>query len=143
MPELFIGIIIALFVYERAGCSPGGIITAGFVALYSGRVEFVLCTLLAAGATAFAMRIFSRFAALYGKRLFALCVLTGMVLSSALSSFFAVYGQGGDFAVIGHVLPGLLAKDIFSQGAGRTLTALALAVGATRLAVFAGRGWLW
>lgn len=143
MPELVIGIIVALFFYERIGLSPGGIITAGFVALYSRHWEFVLCTLLVATVVAFFVHLLSRWMVLYGRRLFAVCVLTGLVLSLAVHSFPAPYAGNREFAVIGHIIPGLIAKDMLGQGATVTLAMLALAVGVTRIAVFSGRGWLW
>jgi hypothetical protein len=143
MPELVIGIIAALYIYERIGISPGGIITAGFVALYSGHWEFALCTLLVAAAAAFLVRLLSRWMVLYGKRLFAVCVLMGLGLSMAVASFSGPYAGSREFAVIGHIIPGLIAKDMLGQGAAPTLAALALAVGVTRIAVFAGRGWVW
>ncbi len=143
MPELVLGIIIALFVYERLGYSPGGIITAAFVALYSRHWEFVLATLLIAGITAALAHCLSRFMALYGKRLFAVCVLIAISLSLALSSLTAMYAENKEFAVIGHIIPGLIAKDIYSQGTVATLASLALTVGLIRIACFAGQGWLW
>ena len=145
MPEIIVGIIIALVVHERSGYSPGGIITAAFVALYSDHWLFVLCTLLVAVATALLVRLFSRWMPLYGRRLFALCVLLGMCISLGLSSatFLQTSGLDMEFAVIGTIIPGLIAKDCCKQGFVPTFAALALAVGLTRLACFAARGWLW
>ncbi len=143
MPEIVLGIIIALFVYERLGYSPGGIITAAFVALYSRHWEFVLATLLVAAIAAILVHLLSRTMALYGKRLFAVSVLIAISLSLALSSVTSVYAGDREFAVIGHIIPGLIAKDIYSQGTVATLASLALTVGLIRIACFAGKGWLW
>ena len=143
MPEIVIGISIALVIYERVGYSPGGIISAAFLALYSRHWDFVLCTLLVAVATAFFVRQLSRWMALYGKRLFAVCVLSALTLSLAVSSLAPLYAEDREFAVIGTIIPGLIAKDCYSQGVTVTMATLALAVGLTRLASFAGRGWLW
>lgn len=143
MPEIVLGIILALFVYERLGYSPGGIITAAFVALYSRHWEFALCTLAVAAVAACIVHLLSRRMVLYGKRLFAVSVLAALVLSLAVSSVSPVYAGDREFAVIGHIIPGLIAKDIYSQGVVPTLAALALTVGLIRIAVFAGTGWVW
>ncbi len=143
MPEIVIGIIIALLVYELLGYSPGGIITAAFVALYSRHWEFVLCTVLVSLVAAVLVHLLSRAMVLYGKRLFTVSVLVALLLSLSVSSVATVYAGGKEFAVIGHIIPGLLAKDIYSQGTVVTLASLALTVGLIRIACFAGKGWLW
>ena len=143
MPEIVIGIIIALFVYERLGYSPGGIITAAFVALYVRHWEFVLCTLLISGASAVIVHVLSHYMAVYGKRLFAVSVLVALLLGLSVSSVVHIYAGDREFAVIGHIIPGLIAKDIYSQGVVATLASLALTVGLIRMACFVGKGWLW
>lgn len=143
MPEIVIGIVLALFVYEYAGWSPGGIITAGYVALYFHHWQFVAGTIAVALVSVAVVRLLGRYMVLYGKRLFCVYLLVALLLSRAAASFSGLHAGGMEFAAIGYLIPGLIAKDIHSQGAVPTLASLALTVGLIRIADFAGRGMLW
>ena len=143
MPEIVIGIVVALLVYEYMGHAPGGVITAGCMALYWPRWEFILATVLAAVVVRGLGRLLMGCMVLYGRRLFCVHLLLGLLLGQGVASFLGTGVFGVEFASIGYLLPGLIAWDMERQGHMPTLGALLLAVSITRIAVFAGEGWLW
>ncbi|MDR2869653.1 MAG: poly-gamma-glutamate biosynthesis protein PgsC [Deferribacteraceae bacterium] len=137
MPEIILGIVIALFVYEATGFSPGGIITAGYIALFISHWQFNLATLAMALLTVLMVKFLSKHMVLYGKRLFAVYLFTGLVLSQLIPQVLNSATTDFDISTIGYVLPGLIAKDMGGQGIVPTIGALVLTVGLVKIAVFA------
>jgi gamma-polyglutamate biosynthesis protein CapC len=141
---MFGGIIISLLITEATGFSPGGIVVAGYLAFFLDNPAWLAGTLAAALVTFGVGRLLETRLLLYGRRQFALYLLTGMLVGQGamlLSRGGAIFDTG--LLVIGYLVPGLIARDFARQGVGVTLLVLALAVSLTRLAVLAGEGWLW
>jgi poly-gamma-glutamate biosynthesis protein PgsC/CapC len=122
---LAIGLLFSLICYLTTNLSPGGMITPGWVALtlvedYRRAALVVLMTAL----TFVASKVLQRAVILYGKRLFAAVVLTGVVFQSTL---FLVIQR--DFPLLfahqtlGFVVPGLIAYQLVRQPPVSTLLA--------------------
>lgn len=122
---LAIGLLFSLVCYLTTNLSPGGMITPGWVALtlvedYRRAAIVVLMTALTFGAT----RLLQRVVILYGKRLFAAVVLTGVLFQSTL---FLLIQR--DFPLLfahqtlGFVVPGLIAYQLVRQPPMSTLLA--------------------
>jgi len=113
---LLIGLLLALLWAETTGISPGGIIVPGYLALYLGQPLRVLATFAAALLTLAVYRLLSRYLILFGRRRFVLMVLAGAVLSQA---WFLVLPRlleaPLELRVIGWVIPGILASNLFRQ----------------------------
>ena len=144
MHFLFIGILVSLFVTETTGFSPGGVVTAGYLALFALQPVWLAGTLAVALVTWGAVRLLGRWLLLYGRRLFAMHLLTGMLLGQALM----LAGRGlthwdWGISVIGWIIPGLLSRDFDRQGLGPTVAVTALAVVLIRLVALLGDGLLW
>ena len=144
MHFLFIGILISLFITETSGFSPGGIVVAGYLALFARQPVWLAGTLAVALASWGVVRLLSRHLLLYGRRLFAMHLLTGLLLGQAVM----LYGRGWaewDWGVnvIGWIVPGLLSRDFDRQGFLPTLAATALAVALIWLVAMLGDGLLW
>jgi poly-gamma-glutamate biosynthesis protein PgsC/CapC len=132
---LFAGIVISLLVTEFTGYSPGGVVAAGYLAMFLDRPLPLVETLVAALATFGIVRLLDLRLILYGRRRFTVFVLTGMLVSQGamlLTQGGAVLGAG--ILSIGVLVPGLIARDFDRQGVIPTLPALVLAVVLTRLA---------
>lgn len=141
---LFTGIVVSLLLTELTGFSPGGIVVAGYLSMFIFQPKWLLGTWLAALLTYGVLELAKNHVLLYGRRLFAAYVLTGIIIAQVaacllLHSKVAVLG----FLVIGYLLPGLLARDFARQGIFLTSLWLSLAMVLTRLIVWAGEGWLW
>ena len=144
MHFLFIGILVSLFVTETTGFSPGGVVTAGYLALFALQPVWLAGTLAVALVTWGVVRLLGRWLLLYGRRLFAMHLLTGMLLGQALM----LAGRGlthwdWGISVIGWIIPGLLSRDFDRQGLGPTVAVTALSVVLIRLVALLGDGLLW
>jgi len=144
MHFLFIGILVSLFITETTGFSPGGIVVAGYLALFARQPVWLAGTLVVALASWGVVRLLSRHLLLYGRRLFAMHLLTGLLLGQAVM----LYGRGWaewDWGVnvIGWIVPGLLSRDFDRQGFLPTLATTALAVALIWLVAMLGDGLLW
>jgi len=144
MHFLFIGVLVSLFIAETTGISPGGIVAAGYLALFALQPAWLAGTLLIALATWGLVRFLSQYLLLYGRRLFAMHLLTGMLLGQAVMLFSrGMTHWDWGISVIGWIIPGLLSRDFDRQGLLPTLAATSLAVVLVRLVSLLGEGFLW
>ncbi|MFD5426854.1 poly-gamma-glutamate biosynthesis protein PgsC/CapC [Streptomyces sp. NPDC127084] len=120
-----LGLLFSLICYLTTNLSPGGMITPGWLALtlvedlqraamvVAVTVLTYVCTLL-----------LQRYVILYGKRLFAAVVLTGVVLQATVMivlslEFPLMYSN----QTLGFIVPGLIAYQLVRQPKGATLMA--------------------
>jgi len=122
------GVILGLLFTELTGLSPGGIIVPGYLALFLHRPLELLLTGIAAVGTMFAVKLASRFLFLFGRRRYALCLLFGILLKLGieyLSRSAPMLNSAGSIRLIGWLIPGIIANDMYKQGILRTLLAAA------------------
>lgn len=136
---VFWGILASLLFTELTGFSPGGIIVPAYFALYFDDPLRMGLTVALALLCMGIVRLLSRYMILYGRRRFAVYLLTGMLLK-ALFAF--VYAQSPipvpNLSVsIGYVIPGLLGREAERQGIVPTLASLGVVVCLLRLAQMA------
>lgn len=135
------GIIVSTLIYERLQLTTGGAIVPGYLALFVLAPLSIIVTLATAYVTYRIVNgpIAARFI-VYGRRKFELEVIVGLAIVSVLYVIAqlqlglpplvtAVYG-------IGFVIPGLIAHDMFRQGAARTVGVLIGAVAVVATIVF-------
>lgn len=123
---LVIGLVIALVWAELTDISPGGIIVAGYFALYLDRPLRVAATLAVALLAWAAVKALSRHLVLFGRRRFVLAVLVGAVLSQAwLLALPKLFEAPVELRVIGWIVPGILASSLARQKPLPTLASLA------------------
>ncbi|MFF7729296.1 poly-gamma-glutamate biosynthesis protein PgsC/CapC [Streptomyces sp. NPDC008001] len=120
-----LGLLFSLVCYLTTNLSPGGMITPGWLALTL--VESVQRAAMVVGITVLtylATLLLQRYVILYGKRLFAAVVLTGVVLQATLyvilqQQFPLMYAN----QTLGFIVPGLIAYQLVRQPRGATLLA--------------------
>lgn len=123
---LLVGLVLALLWAEISDVSPGGLIVAGYFALYLDRPLRLAATLAAALLTLALYRLLARRLVLFGRRRFVLMVLAGAVLSQAwLLAAPELFAAPVELRVIGWVVPGILASSLVRQKALPTLASLA------------------
>ena len=128
--SIFLGILLGVIYYELVGLTPGGIIVPGYIALFLGRPWMLATTLLVALATLLFIMGLSRFVILYGRRAFLAAVLIGFLLKWGLESYLiGAAGMTYELAVIGYIIPGLIAHDMRRQGIAPTLASLLIVSG--------------
>ena len=142
-PVVFIacGIILSLLFTELTDLSPGGIVVPGYLALFLHNPLEIAFTLAAAVIVMFAVKLCSRYFLLFGRRRYALCLLLGLLFKigfQQLSFGLAFLDLGFDVRIIGLLIPGIIASDMYKQGIPRTL----LAAGTVTALVFLlATGW--
>jgi poly-gamma-glutamate biosynthesis protein PgsC/CapC len=135
LETLFIGLVLALLWAELTDISPGGLIVAGYFALYLDRPLRLAATLAVALLALAAYRFLAGHFLLFGRRRFVLLVLLGAVLSQAwLMVLPRVFDAPVELRVIGWVIPGILASSLARQRPLPTLASLA-AVAALTFAI--------
>lgn len=132
---LFWGILASLIFTELTGLSPGGIVVPAYFLLFFHDPLRMALTLGLSLACMGIVRVLSRYTILYGKRRFAVYLLSSMLLKA----LFAFAYASSPVAIpnlslsIGYVIPGLLGRDMEKQGILRTLLSLAIVVCLLRL----------
>ncbi|MEH6373467.1 poly-gamma-glutamate biosynthesis protein PgsC/CapC [Streptomyces sp. KLMMK] len=120
-----LGLLFSLVCYLTTNLSPGGMITPGWLALTL--VESLQRAAMVVGITVLTYLctlLLQRYVILYGKRLFAAVVLTGVVLQATLhvilqQQFPLMYAN----QTLGFIVPGLIAYQLVRQPRGATLLA--------------------
>ncbi len=140
-----IGLAVSLLFSEMFGLAAGGMVVPGYIALYLNRPIDVALTLAAALAAYFIVHMMSTFLILYGKRRTVLMIIMGYLVRAlfeqipfyASDQLFNLSQKFSDtpseFAVIGFVIPGLIAIWMDRQGVIETLAALVTSAVAVRL----------
>lgn len=122
---VLLGILISLGYSELTGLS-AGLIIPGYLALNLHSPQRIAYTLIISLAAMGVCKLLSRVVILYGRRRFAAMV----IVSFALSSFVGWTGfLPGGFDVIGYLIPGIIAREMDSQGVGKTLLSIAVTTG--------------
>ena len=140
-----IGLAVSLFFSEVFGLAAGGMVVPGYIALYLNRPVDIVLTVLASAITYVVVHSLSTFIIIYGKRRTVLMIIVGYLVrgllnlipfytSSTLLNFSQhLSGTPSDFAVIGFVIPGLIAIWMDRQGVLETLAALITSATVVRL----------
>ncbi|MFD7444679.1 poly-gamma-glutamate biosynthesis protein PgsC/CapC [Streptomyces sp. NPDC059909] len=120
-----LGLLFSLVCYLTTNLSPGGMITPGWLALTL--VEDLQRAAMVVGVTVLTYvctLLLQRYVILYGKRLFAAVVLTGVILQATVMivlslEFPLMYSN----QTLGFIVPGLIAYQLVRQPKGPTLLA--------------------
>ncbi|NIL98183.1 MAG: poly-gamma-glutamate biosynthesis protein PgsC [Planctomycetales bacterium] len=137
-----IGLAVSLLFSEMFGLAAGGMVVPGYFALFLNRPVDIALTLIAALFTYFVVHLLSTFIIVYGKRRTVLMILIGYLVRMMMTSLPIVdvvplqwvpTEPGSEIAVIGYIIPGLIAIWIDRQGLVETLSALITASVVIRL----------
>jgi poly-gamma-glutamate biosynthesis protein PgsC/CapC len=132
-----IGLVLSLFFSETFGLAAGGMVVPGYVALMIHHPLRIAGTVLVSLATFFAMKSFSNYIFLYGRRRTILVILLGFVfgwLSRELLYIQTNYATL-ELQTIGLIIPGLIANWMERQGVVKTVSTMILAAVFIRLII--------
>ena len=139
MVELAIGLglLFSLVTSELFGLASAGLVVPGYLALYLDQPWRLAATLLVALATWGVVRFgIGRLVVLYGRRRFAVTVLTGYALNAGLQHLVvALPSESIELRAIGYIVPGLMANTALVQGPIVTVAVTVLVAGAVRIAL--------
>jgi len=136
-----LGLAASLLYGELFGLAAGGMVVPGYVALYADKPVDVGLTLIAALVTFGFLKGLSQIAIVYGRRRTVLTILVGYIVGLGfrmwLNSQITPFTEG---AIIGFIIPGLIAIWYQRQGVIETTLSLITAAIIVRmvLVVFIG-----
>lgn len=122
-----LGLVVSLLLSEFLGVASAGMVVPGYIALFLTRPSQLALTLLAAGLTFTGIRVLGNFVIIYGRRRTAFAILLGYLLGAIVGrvgSYYVAPMEAGGEAVIGYIIPGLVAIWMDRQGVLETLGAL-------------------
>lgn len=125
---LLLGIFLSLLFTELTDLSPGGIIVPAYFAMYAYDWKRLLGTVILSLLCMVVVHFMSKYMILYGRRRYAVYVMTGVLLKFLIGSM----GAGAAFS-IGSLIPGILGRDMEKQGVPKTLVGLGIVTLLTRL----------
>ena len=136
-----LGLAASLLYGELFGIAAGGMVVPGYVALYAEKPIDVGITLLAALMTFGILKGLSQIAIVYGRRRTALTILIGYLVGLAfrmwLDSQVTPFTEG---AIIGFIIPGLIAIWYQRQGVLETTLSLVTAAIIVRMVLVVALG---
>ena len=121
-----LGIILSLVLSETLGVTAGGIIVPGYIALYLHQPIQVVLTLLVAIIVWAIIQMLGKKVFLYGKRRIVLALVLGFFFGFLSRNFIFFNQDMVSFAVIGNIIPGLIANWMDRQGIIRTTSVVIL-----------------
>ncbi|MFJ5234457.1 poly-gamma-glutamate biosynthesis protein PgsC/CapC [Kitasatospora sp. NPDC088391] len=135
-----LGLVFSLVCYLTTNLSPGGMITPGWLALTL--VEDLTRVAIVIGVTViafFATKLLQKLVILYGKRLFAAVVLTGVLLQATATLLLrqelpTLYAN----QTLGFIVPGLITYQLVRQPKAATLMSTSTVTLATYVVLTAG-----
>lgn len=129
-----VGLAVSVLFSETFGVAAGGMIVPGYLAMNLGRPLNVLLTMITALGTFIVVRALSSFVLVYGRRRTVLMIMVGYVMGSLVTFLSPDLGETAEpLAVIGYIIPGLLAIWLDRQGVIETLSAATTAAVLVRL----------
>ena len=133
-----IGLAVALLLSEFFGMAGAGLVIPGYLALHLTNPVQVAVTIAAGLLAFFAVRALSSVVIIFGRRRTVLMILVGYVIGVASRYFtnFINFPDGvaaGEFAIIGFIVPGLIAVWIDRRGIIESICSLMIASVIVRL----------
>jgi len=147
--SIAVGLVVSLLFTEAFGLTVGGMIVPGYLALYLNQPLTVLLTIAAAFLTWGLVRLVHRYTILYGRRRVVITMVIGFSVGLAIRGLVAaVMAATADpltgvdpaaamAAVIGFIIPGLIALWMDRTGPLMTLSPLIVASVVVRLVLIA------
>ena len=130
-----LGIVLSLLLSETLGVTAGGIIVPGYIALYLHHPIQVLVTVMVAILVRGIIQWMGTVMFLYGKRRIVLALILGFFFGYLSRNFIYFPESIGSVAVIGNIIPGLIANWMDRQGLIRTISVVLLTAVMVKLMV--------
>ena len=130
-----IGIILSLVLSEALGVTAGGIIVPGYISLFLHQPVQVFSTFFVAILVWLIIKGLSKVMFLYGKRRIVLALILGFFFGYVSRSIYVNTESIQSVAVIGNIIPGLIANWMDRQGVVRTISVVLLTAVIVKLMV--------
>ncbi|MBC8400506.1 MAG: poly-gamma-glutamate biosynthesis protein PgsC, partial [Candidatus Marinimicrobia bacterium] len=116
-----LGIALSLILSETLGVTAGGIIVPGYIALYLHQPLQIAITFIVAVIVVGMIKLLSQYMFIYGKRRMVLALILGFLGGYISRNFIFSPIDNLSLAVIGNIIPGLIASWMDRQGIIRTM----------------------
>lgn len=117
--------IISFIVYEAFGFFSGGIISAGYFAIFLTQPARIISSFIIAIIICLAAKILNNFTIFFGRRRFYFMIILSAILSWIINKYLMpILSFSFDVRIIGHIIPGLIANDMYKQGIFKTTIVL-------------------
>tara|TARA_B100001996_G_C18621239_1_gene577813 strand:- start:714 stop:1157 length:444 start_codon:yes stop_codon:yes gene_type:complete len=130
-----LGIVLSLVLSETLGVTAGGIIVPGYISLYMHNPIQVLITFVVAIIVWGIIQGMGKVMFLYGKRRIVLALILGFFFGYISRNYIYLPEDIGSVAVIGNIIPGLIANWMDRQGVTRTIAVVILTAVIVKLSV--------
>lgn len=124
-----LSLLVSFIFSEFTSLLTGGLISGGYLAIYINEPGRIIMTLVAAIVTYFTVKLLSNFIILFGRRRFILSILIGFIFGWLVSLIYTStlnFSLDLDLRVIGFIIPGLIANDMYKQGIFKTIITLSI-----------------
>lgn len=124
-----LGVLVSLFFLETFGAAAGGIVVAGYVAMFLHQPVTILATLTISFLVYIIVKLLGNVMFIYGRRRMVISVLLGFILGW-IANYYGVFtslSSAYSVQVIGFIIPGLIANSMEKQGIVRTLSVMFVA----------------
>ncbi|MBR4477424.1 MAG: poly-gamma-glutamate biosynthesis protein PgsC [Spirochaetales bacterium] len=135
-----ISIILGFLFSEFLGIATGGLVSAGYMAFFMATPARIISTLVLSMVIYFLTILLQKFIITYGRRRFMVVVLLSLIGTWLVEQVFSKYLGfiGQDVRMVGFIIPGLIANDMFKQGGVKTLAAVTILSAIIRLIILSG-----
>ena len=143
--SLALGIFSGLACHEILGLSSGGIVVPGYLALFLDQPARLLGTFLVSLFTYGLIAWASGHVVLFGRRRFAVIMLTSFLLRWLWETIWIVSPvSGSGLRAIGYIVPGLMASEMIRQGVINTVCTVMITTSFVRISLLVVETWrLW
>lgn len=126
---MILGIILSIVFYEITEISPGGLIIPVYFALYLNNPTKIFFTIFISIITYLLLKFLSNHAIIYGRRRFTLCIILSFLIKTLLKYFnLHILNENEiyffNIAIVGIIIPGILAQEMDRNGIIKTLSSL-------------------
>jgi poly-gamma-glutamate biosynthesis protein PgsC/CapC len=130
-----IGLVVSLFLSEVLGMAGAGLVVPGYLAIHLTEPLRVLVTMAAGVAAYLIVRGLSSLVIIFGRRRTVMMILVGYLMGMLARYVIGVPrgSEGTEYAVIGYIVPGLIAVWLDRRGIVESLSSLVTASIAVRL----------
>ena len=130
-----LGIALSLILSETLGVTAGGIIVPGYIALYLDQPLQIAITFIVAVIVVGMIKLLSQYMFIYGKRRMVLALILGFLGGYISRNFIFSPIDNLSLAVIGNIIPGLIASWMDRQGIIRTMAVVIITAVVVKLTV--------
>ena len=130
-----LGIALSLILSETLGVTAGGIIVPGYIALYLHQPLQIAITFTVAVIVVGIIKLLSQYMFIYGKRRMVLALILGFLGGYISRNFIFSPIDNLSLAVIGNIIPGLIASWMDRQGIIRTMAVVIITAVIVKLTV--------